>query len=212
MNFNGVIKAKIIEVRFASSGKVSKVNKFAGDKVSKGELIASLDRKVLQSQLDRQLADYEKTRADFEIFSTKYPNPTEIIDKYLKTEKQATLNASVKEVEIAKAALDECDLFSPVDGTVLDDSSIVPGVYITPAGATFKIIDLNSFYVEFEINQKDFPYFRDSKLGTLRIESVTQDLQIQTGGIYPNQNKFYVKAPLAGITGLIIGMLGSVEI
>ncbi|MBU1127146.1 HlyD family secretion protein, partial [Patescibacteria group bacterium] len=103
--FKGNVSAKIIEVRFALSGKTSKILKKTGDTVRKGELLASLDKGILQTNLDRQLADYEKTRADFEIFNLKNPQISDDLSKYLKTEKQAQLNASVKEVELAKIRL-----------------------------------------------------------------------------------------------------------
>ncbi|PIQ70389.1 hypothetical protein COV89_00755, partial [Candidatus Shapirobacteria bacterium CG11_big_fil_rev_8_21_14_0_20_40_12] len=57
--FTGEIKARIIEVRFGLSGKVATVAKKAGDSVQKGNLLAALDRKILQTELDKQLADFE---------------------------------------------------------------------------------------------------------------------------------------------------------
>ncbi len=46
--YKGEIKAKIVEVRFANSGMVSYVAKKTGDGVSKGNSLASLDKKILQ--------------------------------------------------------------------------------------------------------------------------------------------------------------------
>jgi multidrug resistance efflux pump len=185
MDYEGVVKARIISARFAISGKVQEVNKHAGNKVAKGELIATLDRKILQAQLDKELADYEKIRADFEIFASKYPNPTEETDKYLKKEKQATLKASVKDVELAKAVLDQCDMFSPAEGIIMDDSGITPGVYITPAGSEVKIIDTNSYYVEMEIEQKDIANFRQQKEARVTIEGIDGELLVKHQGFTP---------------------------
>jgi multidrug resistance efflux pump len=53
--YKGEIKAKVIEVRFAQSGLVSYVAKRTGDTVSKGNVLASLDKKILQQQLDSEL-------------------------------------------------------------------------------------------------------------------------------------------------------------
>src|SRR3989339_895894 len=106
----GLAMADIIELRFPFSGLVANLNKKLGDSVKKGEIIASLTRTTLQSELDRQLAEYEKVRADFEIFALQNPDPSDDISKYQKTARQAQLNASVKYVEIAKAKLDLVDL------------------------------------------------------------------------------------------------------
>ena len=51
--FAGQIKGRTIEARFAFSGKLVALRKNIGDSVSKGEVLASLDRKLLQ--LESQL-------------------------------------------------------------------------------------------------------------------------------------------------------------
>ena len=153
--FTGEIKARIIEVRFGLSGKVATVAKKAGDSVQKGNLLAALDRKILQTELDKQLADFEKTRADFEIFNLKQSGVLDDLTKYLKVEKQAQLNVSVKEVELAKARLDQADLFSPVEGTVIDESNITPGLYVTPSSNPFKILETASFWFEIKIEPEE---------------------------------------------------------
>jgi len=193
--FKGVVKARIVDVRFATSGKIVSVKKFAGDSVKKGELLASLDRKVLQTVLDRELADFEKVRADFEIFNQKNPDPTEAIDKYLKTEKQATLNAAVKNVELAKANLDQCDLFSPVEGTVMDDSSVVAGLNVTPASASFKIIDSSSYYVEVEIEEKEINNFSEPK--DVKVKVLDKELTGKISSILSGSKKLYVRVPIS---------------
>ncbi len=203
--FKGVVKARIVDVRFATSGRLTFVKKFTGDSVKKGDLLACLDRKILQTTLDRELADFEKVRADFEIFNQKNPNPTEAIDKYLKTEKQAMLNASVKSVELAKANLDQCDLFSPVDGVVVDDSNVVPGLNITPAGSSFKIIDVSSYFVEVEIKEKDFKDFKEEKEVKIRVMSLGLELKGKISKVYSDAKRFYVRVPVSG-EGLLIGL------
>jgi len=67
----GEIVADVINVRFSFSGIVVFASKHISGNIKKGEIIASLDRKSLQIDLDRQLADYEKTRADFDMFNKK---------------------------------------------------------------------------------------------------------------------------------------------
>ena len=89
--FNGKVKGKIVEAKFAAAGKVARVSKTTGGNVKQWDLVASLDRKILQTELDKQLADFEKVRADFEIFAGKIGEPKDDVNKYLKTEKQAQL-------------------------------------------------------------------------------------------------------------------------
>lgn len=205
--FKGEIQARIVEVRFALSGKIANVQKHTGDKVKKWDLVASLDRKILQMELDQELADFEKVRADFEGFAKKYPDPQDD-NKYTKAEKQAALNASVKEVELAKARLDQSDLFSPVDGIVLDDSGIVPGLYVTPAGSSVEIIDTSSYYFEFEIEQKDLSDFAESKKCKLEIEGIKGLLEGESHPVSSDGKKFFVVVKPSKLDGLLLGMKG----
>lgn len=209
--FNGEIKARIVEIRFALSGKISNVSKHTGNNVKKWDLVASLDRKILQTELEQQLADYEKVRADWDGFTKKYPDPQDD-NKYTKAEKQASLNASVKQVELVKARLDQADLFSPVEGIVMDDSGIVTGLNVTPANSSIKIIDTSSFYFEFEIDQKDIPNFIESKKCKVNIEGVKEIIEGETLPVFSDGKKFIVKIKLSKTEGLLVGMKGSVSI
>lgn len=202
---SGLIRTRIVSVRFAFSGKVSSVAKSAGDEVKKGNLIASLDRRILQMQLDKELADFEKARADFEAYAQKAPEIQTDLEKYLKTAKQATLNASVKQVELAKAQLDQCDLFSPVNGTILDDSSIIPGIYVTPAGSEIKIIDSSSFYFEAEIDEKDIKELKNVKEAVVQIPTLEISVESKNASVIADGKKFYFRIPVEG-EGMFIGL------
>ncbi len=209
MNFKGEITARIVDARFAAGGRIAQVLKRIGDTVNKGTLIASLDRKILQSELDRQLADYDKVRADFDGFAQKYPDPGDD-NKYTKAEKQAALNASVKDVEIAKANLDLCDLISPCDGLIIDDSGIIAGQNVTPASGSVKIIDTSSYLFEFDVEQNDIPNFVNSQKCTLKIEGL-QNVEGGSLPVYSDGKNFIVRVKPANTTGFLMGMAGEVE-
>lgn len=205
----GEIKARIIEVRFAVSGKLVSLFKKKNDLVKEGELVASLDKKILQTRLDKELADYEKERADFEIFNLQKGEPADEITKYLKTQKQAELNASVKAVEVAKAELDLLDLFSPVEGVIVDDSELVPGIFVTPASYPIKILDKNSFYCEMEISQDRIPLFLNPRPVTVKIPGINKVIVGKTRPILPigpKKAKILVEVELQDKTGLITSL------
>ena len=126
--YKGNIAADTIEVRFAFSGKVARILKKPGDRVRAGELLASLETKVLQAELDKELADYERVRAEFEIFAVKVRDPQTDIEKFEKTRMQSLLNAAVKAVELAKYRMDQTALASPVEGIVVSDDGLRPGM------------------------------------------------------------------------------------
>lgn len=210
--YKGQIKARIIELRFAFSGKVAFVSKKKGDSVKKWEAVAGLDKKTFQAELDKQLADFEKVRAEFEIFNLQKGEPANDITKYLKTQKQAELNAAVKEVELAKAKLDQADLISPVEGIVIDDSHLVPGINITPASNPVSILETSSYFFEAEIGQKDLPLFADSRPMTVQLDGLSREIEGKTKKILPSEKTkagtFLLEVELGDVSGLLLGMTG----
>jgi len=207
--FKGKVKARVVELRFATSGKLASISKKRGDMVKKGELVASLDKTLFQIELDRQLDDYEKKRSEFEIFNLQKGEPTDDLTKYLKTGKQAELNISVKDVEIAKVKLDQVNLFSPIEGIVIDDSDLVPGIYITPASSPIKILDTSSYSFEIEIEQNDLQMFLNPRPMTIKIPGLEKTYTGNSKPIIPSLNsKLLVEIELQDKTGLILGLEG----
>ena len=201
--FPGVVHARTVDVRFAFSGRIASLTKKSGDSVKKGQPLASLDRKVLQTELDRQLSDYERQRAEFEIFNLEHPGPFNDIVKYLKTARQARLNASVKDVELAKFHLDQADLISPVEGIVVDNGGNYPGLNVTPASNPFQVLDYSSYSVRLEITQDKLSSFTASRKFTLRFTSPTREIPASSmphiPGSYSKSTsaKFFIEIPFA---------------
>lgn len=204
--FDGVVVADVIELRFAYSGKVVSVRKKKGDAVKKWEVIASLDRKILQTELDRQLADYEKVRAQFEIFNIKHQGGDDTT-KYMRQEAQAELNASVKEVELAKFKLDQADLISPVNGTIVDLGGLVVGLNVTPSSNPVKIVDSESLRFRFVIIQGGLDEFLEPQ--KVRVAVGKTDRTARTiVPVWGNNGSFEIDAILDDTSGLLPGMKG----
>lgn len=214
--YQGEIKGRIIEVRFAISGLVSYVAKRSGDIVSKGNVLASLDKNVLQKELDCELLDYEKVRADFDAYGTKVGEPSDEVGKFLKKQKQVSLDLSVKSVELAKAKLDQVNLFSPVNGVIVDDSNIMAGLYVSPASSPFTILETSSFYFEFEIDQADLVKFKEVLEMEITLKPFEEKFMGKTKAMLPysakKAGKFNVVVALEKTEGLMMGMLGTASL
>ncbi|MCH7951234.1 efflux RND transporter periplasmic adaptor subunit [Patescibacteria group bacterium] len=211
--FKGRVVAETIEVRFAFSGKVAKVHKNPGDKVKAGERLAALGTKMLQAELDKELADYERARAEFEIFKIKSRDSTTDVEKYEKTRKQGFLDAAVKQVEIAKYRLDRTQLSSPVAGIVLENSGLRPGMFITPGSYGIEILDLHSLHLRIEVAWSEIGRFPQGAEVKMKIEGKEEEL---TGKIlpllpYPKKGKGLIRIKLQGIDGIWPGMEGEVK-
>lgn len=193
-SFPGTVTAETVEVRFAFSGKVVAINKKIGDQIKLGDWVAALDKKLLQTELDKELLEYEKLRADF--------------DKDNSLQKE--LDLSVKNVEIAKARLDQANLICPVDGAIIDDGGLRIGLNVTPAGNTVKVIDFDSLKFEFEISQNDLEKFLSPQKVTISFFKGTKD-DVEAETQIPNQGmkgKFKISVKLPISDKILPGMEG----
>ena len=68
------VEAKVVRLRFPISGQVVYVNFSLGDKVNKGQVLASLDNTILKKRQERELKDYDKIRSQFEEIKSKGNN------------------------------------------------------------------------------------------------------------------------------------------
>ncbi|MEK9201168.1 MAG: biotin/lipoyl-binding protein [Patescibacteria group bacterium] len=199
----GRIVADEIDVRYAFSGKIAVVKKRTGDVVKRGEVLAALDSKLLQMELDVQLADYERTRAEFEIFGKRNTGQDDQTN-FLRKIEQAQLNASVKEVELAKAKMDQVVLISPVSGIILDDGGNRVGLNASPASNDYKILDTDSKRFRIELDEAI-----DLKDITVKIGE--KEYTGEIGVIRPDGNGFVVDVNLGDYSDLIVGMKGEVK-
>ncbi len=145
--FPGTIWGRTIEARFAFSGKLVSIRKNIVNSVGKGEILASLDRKLLQLELDQKLADNKLVRATFDL------------GKGQKSVLQADLDASVRDVEQAKYKLDQVDLISPISGVVVDDGNCKVSMNITPSANAYTVLDTNTIVFRIQIKPEDVNKF-----------------------------------------------------
>lgn len=202
-SFPGKVVADIIEIRFPFSGKVSAVNKHPGDKVKLWEWLAALDKKQLQTELDKELADYERARAHFDAASESQ-----------KQDLQLSLNVSVKNVELAKMRLDQTDLISPVGGLVVDNGGLRVGLNVTPAGNSIEVLDRDSLKFEFAISQNDLEKFlTPQKVLISFFKGAKDDVEAETiVPILGQSGKFKISAKLPNSDFILPGLEGEASI
>lgn len=214
LSFKGAIAADTIEVRYAFSGRVAGVGKKPGDRVKAGELLAFLETKMLETELAKELADYERARADFEIFSLKTRDPQTDVEKYEKTRMQALLDAAVKQVELAKYRLDQTQLTSPVEGIVISDGGLRPGLYITPGSYGFEILDLATLHFSAVAAWDQIGHYPEGTQVKIKIQGKDEELVGQVMPLLPQPKKgnALIRVKVDRVEGLWPGMEGSLRI
>jgi RND family efflux transporter MFP subunit len=149
---------QVANLRFQNSGKLVWVGVKVGDKVKKGQAIASLDREQLRKNLQTQFNNYRTQLSEFQDTQDTYQKTK---DNFLVTDTikrildrtQYSLDNSVITYEITDMALKESVLVSPIDGVIVNVDQPLSGTNITPATASFTIINPNGLYFRSEIDQ-----------------------------------------------------------
>ena len=173
----GKIKAeKKVDLKFAASGKLIWVGVKVGDRVKRGQAIASLDRRELEKRLRKEMNDYLSERWDFEQTQDNYQESKErhlLTDaiKRILDKAQFDLDNAVLDVEIAKLAVEYTAITSPIDGIVTRVDQPVAGVNITPATAVFAIADPNSLYFEAEADEEEVVQIKEGMKGKIILDA-----------------------------------------
>lgn len=156
---SGKTKAeKEAHLAFKSTGRISSLPVKKNQRVTKGQIVATIDTSDLQANLEKDLQDYLKTRWDFdETTKETYRNSitTDTI-KRIKEKAQFDLNKSVTDVEIANRALKNASLYAPFDGLVTDiHGEINEWVSAFSTEPLVTITDPSTVYFEGEVEEED---------------------------------------------------------
>jgi RND family efflux transporter MFP subunit len=185
----GSIKSdKVAQLSFRNPGKMVWVGVKVGDRVRRGQGIASLDQAELRKNLQTQFNNYKSQLSQFNDVQFQY-QPTK--DKLLVTDTiqrildrtQYSLDNSVINYEITDMAIKESVLTTPIDGIVTSISQPIAGTNINPATAIFTVIDPQSIYFESEIDQESVTSIKEGQATEVTLDSYT-DKPINTSISY----------------------------
>ncbi len=229
---SGKTKAdRAVDLKFQSSGLLSWVGVKEGDSIAKGKIIAQLDARDVQKNLEKTLRDYASQRSDFEeawrvnwsVAQESHESldhaPSNAIKRILE-KNQWNLEKSVLDVELKSLALEYSRLISPIAGIVTHVDTPVAGINITPATAVFQIIDPTSIIFEAKIDETDVGDLAigqkaivsldalPGKTITGTIQSISYSAETSTGGA----TVFPVKVQFSADSQLRIGYNGDVNI
>ncbi len=166
-------------LHFQSSGRLVWAGVKEGDYVKKNQGIASLDVRDIQLRLKKYLNTYEKTRRDFD--QSQSDTRTDQIggltkdlrEKAIRSFEKAQfdLNNSVLDVEIQNLASEYAYLYSPIDGILVQATSLYPGIIISPAVDSYVVVNPDSVYFSATADQTDVPQLTKLHKGAVVLDA-----------------------------------------
>lgn len=160
---NGEIKAeKEVDLKFLSPGKISWIKVKKGDSVYKGQALASLNVTSLNAYYQQSLNSLRNSQAaaDSVLDSVQGHDIDETFAmKATRTNAEVGRDNSYLGTIIARDAVSNSILLSPISGTVVDTNNIVAGSNLAGSDLETKyirIIDFSTLYFEARVGEIDF--------------------------------------------------------
>lgn len=163
-------------LQFKTSGQLAWVGVKVGDKVKKYQAIASLNKEELKKGLTADFNNYRSALATFDDVQDEYKYEKESLIltdemKRILVRSQNTLGNAVINYELQDLAIKYATLYTPISGIVVAIDEPNSGVNITPASATFSIIDPTSIYFKAQIDQEDVNRIKIGDKTTIKLDS-----------------------------------------
>ena len=148
-----------VDLSFETSGKIIEINFEEGSFVKKGQLLAKVNDRPLQAQLQRLVSQLKL--AEDRVFRQNALLERDAVSKeayeQVKTE-LATLNA---DIDLIESNIAQTELRAPFDG-VIGLRQVSVGTYASPSTIVAKLTKLSPLKVEFAVPER---YANDVKIG-----------------------------------------------
>jgi membrane fusion protein (multidrug efflux system) len=214
INSTGTLKPdEEVDLSFETSGKIVGINFTEGTRVKKGDLLAKINDKPLQAQLEKLEA--QQKMAEAKEFRQRSLLGKDAISQESYDQVQTDLQTIQADINLIKARISETELRAPFDG-IIGLRSLSEGSYATSSTRIAKLIKISPLKIEFSISEK---YASEIKIGfpiTFTIDGTPQvfkasvyavdpKINIETRTItvralYPNRNEEIKSGRYAGVS------------
>ena len=196
-----IIPDEDVDLTFESSGKITGIFFKEGTEVKKGQLLAKINDKPLQAELQKLQAQIPL--AENRVFRQKELLEKDAVSKEAFEQVTTELDKLHADIELIKARISQTELVAPFDGNI-GLRNVSEGAYVSPLTIITSLTKTIPLKLEFSVNEKQadfiFPgmeiYFQpDGDLSFYkatvyaiesRVENVLYTLKIRA--LYPNTN------------------------
>ncbi len=186
------------------SGTLNRVHIKEGQKVSKGQLLGSIDDGGLAQQLAQMQVQLSLSKTTYERQKRLWEQKIGSEIQYLQA--KTTYESQQKAITQTKNQLAKTRITAPFSGTI-DDIITEQGSVVTLGVPIIRIVNLNNMYIEAEVPEK---YLTTIKKGTqvqvefpMLAEKVDASVRQVSDYINPNNRSFKIEIPVPNKSGSI---------
>jgi RND family efflux transporter MFP subunit len=133
-----------------NSGRIIKINVDEGSRVSKGQVIATIDAETLTADLQAAQAAYETAKRDQERYASSFQTGG-VTQQQLDQAKLNTRNALTR-LQQAKIKTGEANIKAPFNG-IVNKRFIEQGAYVAPGNQLFQLVDVSKLKLAVTVNE-----------------------------------------------------------
>lgn len=172
------------------SGVIEKIYVDFNSSVTKGQLIAELDKSTLQSSLENAEADVYNAQAEYDYHKSNYDRSKSIYDNgyssdsdldlaiYNYKKSEAALKSAKANLSKAERNLSYATIYSPIDGIVLnravEEGQTVAATMSTPELFTITN-DLSEMQVEADVDEADIGLVKEGQRVEFTVDAFPDD-------------------------------------
>lgn len=169
-SYSGTIEAATgSELSFADAGTVRKVYVSVGDKVKRGQLLAELDNAQLSGAYDIAKAELAEARDAYRRLAMLHD--AKALPEIRWVEMQSKLRQAESAAEIARKALDNARLYSPVTGVVAA-RNVDAGMNVAPAVPVLKVVTVDDLRATITVPENIVDRFATGSECTFTVKGV----------------------------------------
>lgn len=216
-NSTGTLRPdEMVELAFETSGKIVGINFTEGTRVKKGDLLAKINDKPLQAQLEKLTA--QKKLAEEKEFRQRSLLDKDAISQESYDQIVTELQTIQADINLVQARISETELRAPFDG-IIGLRYVSEGSYTNPSTKIARLVKIKPIKLEFSIPER---YADEVKIGfpvTFKVDGsndiygakvyavepqVTENTRtIVIRALYPNNNEELKSGRFAAVTLLL---------
>ncbi|MDT8283454.1 MAG: efflux RND transporter periplasmic adaptor subunit [Gammaproteobacteria bacterium] len=167
---SGTLEA-VTEIRLYNeeSGRITKLPYHEGDQVKQGRLLAQLDNKLLQTDLDKATATQEQAKLDLSRLIKLLPKQISTEDEVARARTQ--LDLAIAEENRQRIRLQRTSINAPIDG-LITERLYEPGDMLAPQSHILSIIDPGALRLKTSLAERWLPLVKMDQTVDLHIDAL----------------------------------------
>jgi len=197
-----------VNLSFEASGKIVEINFTEGTHVKKGDLLAKINDKPLQAELQKLEAQVPLATA--RVFRQETLLGNDAISKEAFEQVTTEYDKLMADIEYVKARILQTELRAPFDG-IIGLRQVSEGAYVMPSTVIVNLTKISPLKIEFSVNEQ---YVTDIKYGTrvsFRMDDVSELLNEYYAVVYAVESKVDLETRTLKVRALFPNELESIK-